>query len=284
MERHRQTFEEVISQLSPIESKWEDDFARSVLEILERLPAKDRYTPEDVQELLEKNFDAGLTLVRLFLDLAKDELQVLLRDALPGRGIGVKAFQADPSGYIQALVSLGTLEKINELVSEPVTWRDLLIERLKMGRGRAIKAQKRGRFLEDKIEEIVREVFGIGGYDVRCRFVSATGQKNEKTDFAIPSKEEPRILIEVKAYGATGSKQTDILGDMERIVGKKRHDTTLLFVTDGVTWKARPSDLRKLIEMQNQGQIARIYTTKMFADLRQDLLRLRGEHGLDPKI
>jgi hypothetical protein len=69
---------------------------------------------------------------------------------------------------------------------------------------------------------------------------------------------------------------------MGRIVGKKRHDTTLLFVTDGVTWKLRANDLRKLIEMQNEGRIARIYTSKMFPDLRQDLLRLRSEHGLEP--
>lgn len=70
---------------------------------------------------------------------------------------------------------------------------------------------------------------------------------------------------------------------MERIIGKKRHDTTLLFVTDGVTWKLRPNDMRKLIEMQNRGHITRIYTSQMFPDLRQDLLRLRSEHGLDLK-
>ena len=158
----------------------------------------------------------------------------------------------------------------------------MLVERLKTGRGSAIKAQVRGRFLEDKTEEIVQAVFGIGHYDARCRFVGANGQEDEKADFAIPSRADARILIEVKAYGATGSKQTDILGDMGRIVGKKRHDTTLLFVTDGITWKLRANDLRKLIEMQNEGRIARIYTSKMFPDLRQDLLRLRSEHGLEP--
>jgi hypothetical protein len=73
-------------------------------------------------------------------------------------------------------------------------------------------------------------------------------------------------------------------GDMARIVDKKRHDTTLLFVTDGITWKLRANDLRRLIEMQNQGKIARIYTSKMFPDLRQDLLRLRSEYGLDPDV
>ncbi|MFQ5760978.1 MAG: DpnII family type II restriction endonuclease, partial [Acidiferrobacterales bacterium] len=83
-----------------------------------------------------------------------------------------------------------------------------------------------------------------------------------------------------KAYGATGSKQTDILGDINRIIEEKRHDTTFLLVTDGVTWKARANDLRKLVTMQNQGFIGRIYTTAMAGDLQRDLRQLMAYHGL----
>ena len=283
MERHRQTFDEIISKLSSIQSEWKDDLAKSVMDLLDGIEEKSSYTTRDLREILEKDFDAGLTLIRLFLDLSKDELVGSLHESMKGRGIGIKAFQSDPEAFLQGIAALGTLDKIRQVVGTPVTWRDVLVERLKSGRGSAIKAQKRGKFLEDKTEEIVREVFGIGNYDARCRFVGSTGRSDEKTDFAIPSKEDPRILIEVKAYGATGSKQTDILGDMGRIVQEKRHDTTLLFVTDGTTWKARTSDLRKLIELQNQGKIARIYTSQMFPELREDLLRLRTEHGLELK-
>jgi hypothetical protein len=283
MERHRQTFDEIISKLSSIQSEWKDDLAKSVMDLLDGIEEKSSYTTRDLREILEKDFEAGLTLIRLFLDLSKDELVGSLHESMRGKGIGIKAFQSDPEAYLQGLAALGTLDKIRQVVGTPVTWRDVLVERLKSGRGSAIKAQKRGKFLEDKTEEIVREVFGIGNYDPRCRFVGSTGRSDEKADFAIPSKEDPRILIEVKAYGATGSKQTDILGDMGRIVQEKRHDTTLLFVTDGTTWKARTSDLRKLIELQNQGKIARIYTSQMFPELREDLLRLRTEHGLELK-
>jgi hypothetical protein len=251
------------------------------MDLLDGIEERDAYTTEDLRLLLDRDFDAGMTLIRLFLDLSKDELVGSLRDSLAAGRIGVKAFRSDPGAFLQGLTTLGALKKMREVVGTPVTWRDILIERLKTGRGSAIKAQTRGKFLEDKTEEIIREVFGIGNYDTRCRFVGATGKEDEKADFAIPSKKDPRILLEVKAYGATGSKQTDILGDMERIIGKKRHDTTLLFVTDGVTWKLRPNDMRKLIEMQNRGHITRIYTSQMFPDLRQDLLRLRSEHGLD---
>lgn len=129
-------------------------------------------------------------------------------------------------------------------------------------------------------EAVVREVFGKDGYKVRCRFVGKGGIGTEKTDFAIPTKEEPRILIEAKAYGATGSKQTDVLGDVRRIIEEKRSDTVLLLVVDGITWNERVNDLRKLVEMQVRGDIGRIYTTRMFQDLREDLVALKADHHL----
>lgn len=151
---------------------------------------------------------------------------------------------------------------------------------MRYGRGSAIKGQKRGRGLEDTTEEIVTDVFGEDGYDTRCRFVGSSGGETEKADFAIPNKDDPRILIECKAYGATGSKQTDVLGDIERIVIQKRPDTQLLLVTDGMTWTLRMNDLRKLIEWQNTGKITRIYTQRMATDLEEDLRQLKSEHRL----
>ncbi|MHC2021471.1 DpnII family type II restriction endonuclease, partial [Methylobacterium sp. CM6247] len=121
-------------------------------------------------------------------------------------------------------------------------------------------------------------VFG-NTYDVRCTFTGPRGNQ-AKCDIAIPNKSEPRIIIESKAYGATGSKMTDIIGDMDAIIEAKRHDTALLFVTDGMTWKARMSDLAKLVSRQNQGRITRIYTMQMRDQFLADLLTLKGEQGL----
>lgn len=163
MERRRQTFEEIISSLSRIESEWKDDHAKSVMDLLDGIEEKDTYTTRDLQRLLDKDYRAGMTLIRLFLDLSKDELEGSLRE------IKATAYRKDPESLLQGLASLGALEKIREAVGTPVTWRDMLVERLKTGRGSAIKAQVRGRFLEDKTEEIVQAVFGIGHYDARLR-------------------------------------------------------------------------------------------------------------------
>ncbi len=222
-----------------------------------------------------------MTAIRLILDMSKDEFSIALSAGLGESGAGIKRYRSDREAFLSAVEQLGASAAMGNLVSAPVSWRDLLVERLKSGRGSAIKGQARGRFLEDFTEGIVKRVFSEVGYDARCRFVGSTGTSTEKADFAIPSKEDPRILIEVKAYGATGSKQTDILGDISRIADEKRHDTHLLLVTDGITWRARLNDLRKLVTMQNSGLIARVYTVKMADSFEADLRELRRDHGLD---
>jgi len=158
-------------------------------------------------------------------------------------------------------------------------WSDILVERLRAGRGSAISGQKRGRGLEDVVEALVAEVFGENNYETRCTFTGAGG-KTAKCDVAIPDRSKPRIIIEVKGYGATGSKMTDIIGDLDAIIEAKRHDTTLLFFTDGTTWAARASDLRKIVTRQNDGKIARIYTTSMREQFIEDLRTLKAEAGL----
>jgi hypothetical protein len=101
-----------------------------------------------------------------------------------------------------------------------------------------------------------------------------------KCDFAIPSKEAPRILVEAKGYAATGSKMSDVIGDIDHIVESKRRDTTFLFFTDGLTWKQRQSDLRKIVQYQNNGDIARIYTYAMGEQFEADLKQLKREYSL----
>jgi len=71
-----------------------------------------------------------------------------------------------------------------------------------------------------------------------------------------------------------------VLGDITRIVNEKRDDTQFLLVTDGITWRDRTSDLNKLVTLQNQGKIARIYTQSMADQLEADLRQLKDEHGL----
>jgi hypothetical protein len=285
MKRYRQTIEEILKHLSPVEATWRDEHANAVIRQLETLPVKPSYSRQDVIEMFDlentsrHQFDANQTIVRLFLDMSKDEFTAELRNRLD-KGMGIKKALENPERFFGALEEMGLLRSMTAAVSRPVTWRDLLVERLKGGRGSAIKGQRRGRFLEDFVEHLIIEIFGEGAYHARCPFHGAAGTSTEKADFAIPTKDDPAILIESKAYGATGSKQTDVLGDISRIVNEKRHDTHFLLVTDGITWRERTGDLGKLVDLQNQGKITRIYTQLMSKQLKADLKQLKREHGL----
>ena len=190
----------------------------------------------------------------------------------------MKSYHADPAAFMQDVLSTGLLEAMAEEARRKAHWTDVLVERLRSGRGSAISGQRRGRDVEDFAEAIVKKVFGKN-FQVRCTFKGPRGQ-DAKCDFAIPSKAAARILIESKGYGATGSKMTDILGDIRTIIAAKRPDTAFLFFTDGLTWKQRKSDLRKIVEFQNSGDIMRVYTYAMAGQFEKDLRQLKAEYKL----
>jgi len=279
MKQTNQTCEEIVDSLSPLDVDWMDEMATAAIAKLTDLPSKDKYGRDDIVDLLDGKFDVGLLCARLFLALSKDKMEEELRRALGSGGIGVQRFKTDRDAYLTALEALHLPQAMKRAIHYQPVWSDIFIERLRAGRGSAIQGQKRGRGLEDFAEALVKEVFGADGYQLRGTFMGKES-KTAKCDISIPNLQRPSIIIEVKAYGATGSKMTDILGDLEAIIAAKRRDTALLLVTDGTTWEARLSDLRKIVHLQNEGDLTRIYTTKMREQFLDDLRTFKQEFGI----
>jgi hypothetical protein len=267
-----QRLDDIVDALSPLDIDWMDDVASSAMVRITALPKKASYHLADIAALLDDNVEEGI----LCLGLSRDSMDSALRRELGAGGIGVKRYKTDRDAYLEALERLGLPEKMAAAVNYQPLWSDILQERLRSGRGSAIQGQKRGRGLEDFAEAIVKEIYGEAGYETRCTFTGADG-KTAKCDLAIPDRRRPQLIIEVKGYGATGSKMTDIIGDLDAIIETKRHDAHLLFVTDGVIWKNRLSDLRKIVERQNQGKIACIYTSAMRDRFLGDLAALKAQ-------
>ena len=279
MKTHTQTLAEIKAKLAAVNATGMDDFGQKVALFLEEFPEKKKYSLSDIAGMLDGDFEVTKTAFQLFLGISKDEFtQALLKRGVGGAG--VKAYKADPEPLLRALEDLRLPAMMTALVQKRVTWQDILLTRLEMGRGRAVKGQNRGRAMEDFTEEVVKDIFGEGGYQTRARFTCLDKRKSEKCDFAIPTLAAARVIIESKAYGATGSKQTDVLGDIEKILTCKRGDAFFLLVTDGITWHARLSDLAKIVGFQNDGKIYRIYTMAMAEELRSDLRQLKKECGL----
>lgn len=289
MLRKDQSLDELLEKLQPLQAEWQDDTAHRVIDRLRALPIKPLYDESDLSALIKNgkedkrvsgsDLDDAILIIRSFLGLSSDAFKGVAGDAFGKDGFGLKRYKADPADYIAKLVDLGALDAMMTEVNRPSHWTDTLVERLRSGRGSAISGQRRGRAAEDFAENIIRKVFGASGYETRATFTGKNG-KPAKCDFAIPDKSAPRIVVESKGFAATGSKMTDVLGDVAKIIEAKRSDTTFLMFTDGLTWRARQSDLRKLIEYQNQGDITRIYTQAMAAEFAADLVTLRGECGL----
>jgi hypothetical protein len=278
VQRVDQSLAEILASLRALTVEWQDEISRRVVERIKALAVKPMYTEDDVRTVLEGgNFDDGMLILRLFLGMSKDQFGEALASALGEGGGGVKRYRSDPARYLSVLVELGMLDAMVAETRRPLHWSDTLVERLRSGRGSAISGQKRGRGIEDFAEDVVKRVFD--SYEARVAFVGPQGG-TAKCDIAIPDRNNPRILVEAKGYGATGSKMTDIIGDIERIVAAKRSDTTFLFFTDGLTWRRRQSDLRKIVGYQNQGDITRIYTFAMADRFEANLRLLKQEYGL----
>lgn len=191
-----QSLEEVLTSLSPLDVDWLDDVAANAIAQLAALPKKQSYDMDDIRRLLEDGFIEGILCARLFLGLSKDAMEAELKRMLPTGGTGVKRFKSDPELYLNALTKLGLSTAMAAAVNSAPVWSDILVERLRSGRGSAISGQKRGRGLEDFTEAFVKDVFR-GAYEARCTFVGS-GSKSAKCDFAIPSKEQPRIVDRIE--------------------------------------------------------------------------------------
>jgi len=283
--RGRLTLEELLEQIERIPAEWLNTVGREVVEaipqVIERIG--DRPLDRGLIESLLREEPYALDVLRLFLDLSQDVLAnevnakgikgdfALIRRKCSQRAVEIA----------EILVELGVLEAIEAHRVRKWTLEDLLIERYKQTRGRAIRAQKRGAALEEAVEGLLRELQREIGltYDKGRNFVSRSGRE-AKADFMIPSYREPRIIIEVKGYEATGSKLTDVLGDVLKILQAKDPETHFFFVTDGIGWYRRLSDLKKLVEHHQRGEIEMIYTRKTLPQFKRELRRIVVGEGL----
>ncbi|MGH7615702.1 MAG: DpnII family type II restriction endonuclease, partial [Gemmatimonadaceae bacterium] len=134
----QQDLHELLASLTEMEADWLDETAAKTIATLGELADRTTFDRETLRALLEKDFDGGLTIFRLFLDLSKDRLETVLPTALGPGGSGIRRYRADPDAFLDAIERLGVITAMDELANRPLRWTDLLVERLKSGRGRAI--------------------------------------------------------------------------------------------------------------------------------------------------
>lgn len=266
------TLEELLEQIEPINVDWMDKTAERVLEttpkVIDRLMRSKNHQKTIETLLVEESY--ALDVFRLFLDMSQDILlNIFKANGIKGDFKTIRnKCQTQADKIADILIESGLIEAIEYHIGRDWRLEDVLLERYKQMRGSAIRGQHRGSALEDAVENVLKQIYEDKGipYESRTNFVNRHG-KAAKADFMIPSREMPKIIIEAKAYEATGSKLTDVLGDILKILEVKDPETRFIFVTDGIGWYRRISDLRKIVEHHQHGEIEMIYTRKTLPQL-----------------
>ena len=211
--------EQVLRGLQSLPSDWLNSVGKKTLSTIDEFvkSADPGVNEKRLGQLLSRD-PFMLDVIRLFLGLSQDEIASALgaRTGIRGTYSAIRRrlkVEKDLTAVINALIAMDAIEEINSQIGKTWTISDVLAERYKYQRGRAIKGQRRGRSLEDEIEAFLKD---LGVSYVRGGSFTGRDGKTAKADFSIPSLENPKIVIESKAFQATGSKLTDFLGDVLR--------------------------------------------------------------------
>ena len=232
-----------------------------------------------------------LDVLRLILDRSEDRFATEIHPFIDGsppydRIIGLIA--DDSTGEYAGAISQGLhsdeniQEEIEIFLDDQVEYFDIVANRYMQKAGKAIKSRYTGNYLEDIVEDILSEhsLKRNEHYfqDQRAKFKTngTVSETNKGPDFVLPSLENPQIIIEAKGYSSTGSKQSDVAGDMrEKIVShipeEHRDEVEVILVTDGGSWRLREPDLKTLVELHNTGVIDGLYQISTLDQLEKHI-------------
>jgi len=144
---------------------------------------------------------------------------------------------------------------------------DVLIARAGT-RAAAAAAGQQGRHVEDEIEAVVK---GLGlPYETRTRFVGRSG-RTAPCDLVIPNGSAAEIVVAAKGYDSTGSKLTDAVREIEEMAEVRSPRQFVIAVIDGIGWKNRVSDLRKIHQLWDDRAIDGMYTLSTLDKFRSDI-------------
>lgn len=145
---------------------------------------------------------------------------------------------------------------------------DILVARAGTRRTAAY-AGETGRRIEDEIERVARDL-GLA-CTTRTRFIGRNGA-SAPCDLAIPGGgDDARIVVAAKGFDSTGSKLTDAVREIEDMANKRLPVQYVMAAVDGIGWKSRISDLRRIYELRASGQIDGLYTLSGLGEFRGDL-------------
>lgn len=155
---------------------------------------------------------------------------------------------------------------------------DVLITRAG-ARVTATRAGASGRRVEDEIEAIAK---GLGlPYETRTRF-TGRGDRTAPCDLVVPGGGAAEIVVAAKGFDSTGSKLTDAVREIEEMASVRLPRQFVIAVIDGIGWKSRQADLRRIHQLWQTHQIDGMYTLATLDIFRADVAEAAHLRGLLP--
>lgn len=215
---------------------------------------------------IERN-PTQVPVIGLIVGLSQERLKNVLRDHFGTSG-WVTLARERPRELIDwfddnfDLVRMFTVqrEKTYEL-------SDVLIARAG-SRVTATQAGKSGRKIEDEIEAIAADL-GLP-YETRTRFTGRNG-RTAPCDLVIPGTGNAMIAVAAKGFDSTGSKLTDAVREIQEMAAIRRPQQYVMAVIDGIGWKSRIADLRRIHTLWIDGDLDGMYTLATLDVFRDDL-------------
>ncbi|HUD36997.1 MAG TPA: hypothetical protein VMR14_08875 [Streptosporangiaceae bacterium] len=209
----------------------------------------------------------SVNVLGLAVGLSQEKLKNFLKHTLGTSG-WIKLARERPGELIGMLDSEFDLVRLIG-AQRVVTYDfgDILVARAGT-RQTATAAGASGRKVEDEIEAIARDL-GLP-YQTRTRF-TGRDHRTAPCDLVIPAGTNAEIAVAAKGFDSTGSKLTDAVREIEEMADVRQARQFIMVVVDGIGWKNRLNDLRRIYTLWESKQIDGMYTISTLSSFRADL-------------
>lgn len=214
-----------------------------------------------------RDHPGDVPVLGLAVGLSQEKLKNVLRDRFDTSGWHGLA-RARPVDLVTWLDSeFDLVRMLRAQMERTYTFADILVARAG-SRVTATRAGASGRRIEDEIEDIARDI-GLS-YVTRSRFTGRNG-RTAPADLIVGDPAAADIVVAAKGFDSTGSKLTDAVREIEEMAEVRLPKQLVLAVIDGIGWKSRQSDLRRIHQLWADRQIDGMYTLVSLDRFRDDL-------------
>jgi len=221
---------------------------------------------------------AWVNVLGLAVGLSQEKLKNTLKHHLGTSG-WITLARERPDDLVRMLEEeFDLVRRIKVQRNRPYDFGDILVARA-ITRQTATAAGVSGRKVEDEIEAIARNL-GLP-YQTRTRFTGRNG-RTAPCDLVIPTGQNAEIAVAAKGFDSTGSRLTDAVREIEEVADVRLPRQFIMAVIDGIGWKNRVNDLRRIYTLWERQQIDGMYTLATLDTFRRDLQQAARLRGLLP--